>query len=328
MTVLPDFFLDVLVIPKMSYNDFIAEIETVYSRGGGNLIVPVTHIIPGGNGGNVAKTLAGLGVPTTFISETSPLGKHLIEFFFHPIGVRTLVTTSGALASSVILEIPHGTDKHNVMLSASGSVADYSSDKLTPQQWDVLKESNVIVITNAQNLQMEDLVETILDEVPSSTVVSVDFSDLTPHLQRIDGFRKRILEHTTKPPSFITGNEIEIQLLAKELNKTPEDAINHLSRTFPDVVFGLHTVRKAEIWKNGELLALEPCFNVSVLKATGAGDNWHAGFLTGWQLGLTMPESTELANAVAAYQISTGKIGTLEEIIALMNSTPQYNVIV
>ena len=327
MAVLPDFFLDILVNPQMSYEDLIDEIENVYSRGGGNLLGPVTNFVPGGNGGNVAKTLAGLGVTTTFICETSPLGKKLIEFFMHPIGVKTLITTSGDIACSVVLEIPHGTDKHNVMLSASGSVADFSSEKLTPEQWAVLKESNAITITNAQNFQMEDLVETILEEVPPSVIVSIDFSDLTPHIQRIDGFRKRILEHPTRPPSFIAGNEIEIQLLAKKANKKPEEAIEILSSSYPEIMFGLHTAKKAEIWKNSEQLALKPCFKISVLKATGAGDNWHAGFLTGWQLGLSIPETTEFANAVAAYQISTGKIGSLENIINFIASTPHYDLI-
>ena len=327
MTVLPDFFLDVIIDPQMSYDQLIKEIQTIYSRGGGNLLGPEAHFIAGGNGGNVAKTLAGLGVPTTFLCETSQLGKQLIEFFMHPLGVKTLISTSGDMASSVILEIPHGTDKRNVMFSASGSVADFSSDKLTPEQWRVLKDSHVIAITNAQNYQMEDLVEAILEKISSSVVISVDFSDLTPHLQRIDGFRERILEHPVRPPSFISGNETEVRLLAKKLNKKPEKAVEILSSTYPETFFGLHMAQKAEIWKNGEQQAIEPCFKISVQKATGAGDNWHAGFLTGWQLGLlSISEATTFANAVAAYQISTGKIGTFENIINFITSTPQYNL--
>ncbi|MHA2225360.1 MAG: carbohydrate kinase family protein [Candidatus Hodarchaeales archaeon] len=326
MTVLPDFFLDILVNPQMSYEAFIAEIDEIYSRGGGNLLGPVTNFVPGGNGGNVAKTLAGLGVPTTFICETSPLGKQLIEFFMNPIGVQTFIGNSGNMASSVILEIPHGTDKHNVMFSASGSVAEFSSKKLTPEQWDVLQESNVIAITNAQNLQMEDLVETILGNIPSSVVVTVDFSDLSPHLQRIDGFRKRILQHPIKPPSFITGNEIEVKLLAKKPTVKPEEAIYQLSAEFPETMFGLHMANKAEIWKDGNQLAFEPCFNISVLRATGAGDNWHAGFLVGWQgLDLSISEAIIFANAVAGYQISTGIIGNLQDIMSFISSTSRYS---
>ncbi len=325
MTVLPDFFLDVIIDPHMSYDQLIQEIQAVYTRGGGNLLGPEAQFIPGGNGGNVAKTLAGLGVQTTFMGETSALGKQLIEFFMHPLGVKTLISTSGVMASSVILEIPHGTDKHNVMFSASGSVADFSSDKLTPEQWRALKDSHVIALTNAQNYQMEDLAETVLEEVPPSTFVSVDFSDLTPHLQRIDGFRKRILDHPIKPPSFITGNETEIQLLAKESSKTPEIAIQKLSATFPEITFGLHMTNKAEIWKDGEQKAIEPCFKIKVRKATGAGDNWHAGFLVGWHLGLTIPEVAIFANAVAAYQISTGEIGSLEDVLNFINSSSRYH---
>jgi sugar/nucleoside kinase (ribokinase family) len=327
MTVLPDFYLDIIIDPRMSYDQLIQEIQTVYSRGGGNLIGPKAQFIAGGNGGNVAKTLGGLGVPTSFLCETSQLGKQLVEFFLHPLGVKTLISTSGEIASSVIIEIPHGSNKHNVMFCASGSVADFSSERLTPEQWCTLKESHVIAIVNAQNFKMENLVETILKEVPRSIVVSVDFSDLTPHLNRIDGFRKRILEHITRPPSFITGNESEFQLLAKKPNLTPEEAIHHLSITYPRIMFGLHMANKAEIWKDGEQLAIEPCFNIPVLKATGAGDNWHAGFLTGWQLGLSIPETTVFANAVAAYQISTGKIGTLDDVISFAASTPCYDLV-
>ncbi|UCG03518.1 MAG: carbohydrate kinase family protein [Candidatus Heimdallarchaeota archaeon] len=326
MTVLPDFFLDVIIDPHMPYEQLIQEIQTVYSRGGGNLLGPEARFIAGGNGGNVAKTLAGLGISTTFICETSQLGKQLIEFFMHPLGVKTLITTTGDMASSIILEIPHGTDKHNVMFSTSGSVTDFSSKKLTPEQWNVLKESHSIAICNAQNYQMEDLVEAILREVPPSIAVSVDFSDLTPHLQRIEGFRHRILEHPTRSPSFITGNETEVQLLAKEHNKTPEEAIKILSSSYSEIIFGLHMATKAEIWKNGEQLSIEPCFKISVLNATGAGDSWHAGFMTGWKLGLSISESTIFANAVAAYQISTGKIGSLKEIISFKTSTPCYNL--
>ncbi|MFX0124311.1 MAG: PfkB family carbohydrate kinase [Candidatus Hodarchaeota archaeon] len=326
MTVLPDFYLDIIIDPAMSYDKLKHEMETVYSRGGGNILGPKTQFIAGGNGGNVAKTLGGLGVPTIFLCETSQLGKQLVEFYLHPLGVKTLVSTTGEMASSVILEIPYGSNKHNVMFCASGSVAEFSSEKLTPEQWRALKESHVIAVTNAQNFQMENLVETILQEVPPSVVVSVDFSDLTPHLQRIEGFRHRILEHPTKAPSFITGNETEFQLLAHKPNLTPEEAIQHLSITYPNILFGLHMAKKAEIWKDGEQLAKTPCFNISVLKATGAGDSWHAGFLTGWQLGLSIPETTVFANAVAAYQLSTGKIGTLKDVIGFASSSSCYNL--
>ena len=47
---------------NMSYDKLTHEMQTVYSRGGGNILGPKTQFIAGGNGGNVAKTLGGLGV--------------------------------------------------------------------------------------------------------------------------------------------------------------------------------------------------------------------------------------------------------------------------
>ncbi len=324
ITVLPDFFLDVLINPKMSYEELMKGISSTFSRGGGNLLGPEVSLVEGGNGGNVAKTLAGLGVPTTFITESSPLGKQLIEFYFHPLGIRTQLSSKGTLAISVIFEIPSLKGTNNVMLSSTGSLTNYGASKLTKDQWDTIKDSDVVVITNAQNQHMENLVENILRNIPTSTSVSIDFSDLTPHLHRIDGIIERIFEHSN-PPDIIVGNEIEFCQLAKEDLDKPGKAIKFLSASYPSILFGLHMAHKAEIWKNNELLAEEPCFKVHVQKTTGAGDNWHSGFIVGWKLGFPIEKTTEFANAVAGYQISTGRIGSIEDIAKFIKSTPKYN---
>ncbi|MFX0184205.1 MAG: carbohydrate kinase family protein [Candidatus Hodarchaeota archaeon] len=325
-TVLPDFYLDIIVDPQMSFEELMTQIDAIYTRGGGNLLGPEIHFIPGGNGGNVARTLAKLGVPTTFITETSAFGANLIEFFMHPLGIKTSISKEGYTASSLILEMPHGySSKSNVMLSSAGSVVDFSSDKLTSEQWNILKQSTIIAITNAQNMKMEELVESILNEIPKHADISIDFSDLTPHTKRIDGFRKRLLEHPTRHPSLVVGNESEICLLAKQPEKTPEEASRILSTTYPGILFGLHTARKAEVWENGERIASEPAFKVSIQQATGAGDAWHAGFIVGWHLGLPFPEVTKFANATAA-QCIAGSQGSLLEVIKMVQNSPRYTI--
>ncbi|MHA2304917.1 MAG: carbohydrate kinase family protein [Candidatus Hodarchaeales archaeon] len=324
VTVLPDFYFDILVNPNMPYEKLMQKIESTFARGGGNLLGPEVSFVGGGNGGNVAKTLSGLGVPTTFISETSLLGKQLIEFYFHPLGLKTQLTTGGSLSSSVIFEIQSETGTNNVMLSGAGSLADFGADKLTNEQWNTIMKSDVVAITNAQNLVMEDLVETILSKIPKSVSVSIDFSDLTPHIHRLGGIKERILEHTN-PPEIIVGNETEFCLLVKESLNNPEKAIKTLSSSYPSILFGLHMAERSMIWKNSEKLADESCFNVKVQKTTGAGDNWHAGFITGWKLGFSMKQTAEFANAVAAYQISTGNVGSLNEIMSFLNSTTKYS---
>ena len=42
--------------------------------------------------------------------------------------------------------------------------------------------------------------------------VTVDFSDLSPHIHRIDGIMERILEHMN-PPEIIVGNETEFKFM-------------------------------------------------------------------------------------------------------------------
>ncbi len=317
ISVLPDFYLDVIIDPKMPYRVLADQISSVYSRGGGNIIGTDVKFVAGGNGGNVAKTLAGLGVKTAFITQTSDLGKKLIEFFMEPLNIEIITSSPGNLASSVIFEIPtQEYNKTNIMLSSAGSVSNFSYNTLTEEQLERLYQSQVIAITNAQNLKLEHLTEGILKNAPKDLFISIDFSDLTPHHSRIEGFRKRILNHENRPPQLIVGNENEFQLLSKESQSSITKVGRILSNDFPDTHFALHTAKEVYLWKEGELLASKECYNViNIERATGAGDAWHAGLLAGWQGGkLSYEESLIFANAVASYQLSSGKIGSLNDL--------------
>jgi sugar/nucleoside kinase (ribokinase family) len=66
----------------------------------------------------------------------------------------------------------------------------------------------------------------------------------------------------------------------------------------------LHTTSfSATFTKKGETLA--PAFEVPVLRATGAGDAWNAGNILGDAYKLSDDCRLSLANAVAAYYISS-----------------------
>ncbi|MFW9855549.1 MAG: carbohydrate kinase family protein [Candidatus Thorarchaeota archaeon] len=324
ITVLPDFFLDVIINPHMSYKDLIEGIQEIYERGGGNLLGPRINYVFGGNGGNVAKTLGGLGAQTTFITKTSVLGKILVEHFLHPLGVSTYIDSTGEIASSVVLEIPEGGQKRNVMLSWAGSVAQFSAKELTETQWEVLRASRLIAITNAQNQQLEGLTAKILSEISPNTGVSVDFSDLSPHLHRVKGFRERLLDHPVRPPSWVIGNETEIRILTQLSSGPAQAGIQNLSSEYPETSFALHTSREAQLWSGGEMMANVPCFKINVHRATGAGDAWHAGFLIGINLQLSHEDVLKVANATAAYQISTGNIGSLAQVVHFAQRTDVY----
>jgi len=316
ISVLPDFYLDVIIDPKMPFKVLTDQVNSVYSRGGGNIIGTDVKFVAGGNGGNVAKTLAVLGVKTAFITQTSDFGKKLLEFFMEPLNIEVITSSPGKLASSVIFEIPtQENNKTNIMLSSAGSVSNFSYNSLTKEQLERLYQSQVIALTNAQNLKLEDLAEGILNNAPEDLFLSIDFSDLTPHLSRIENFRQRILNHANRRPQLIVGNENEFQLLSKESQSSITKTGQNLSNDFPDTHFAMHTAKKVYLWKEGELLASKECYQLqNIRQITGAGDAWHAGFLAGWQGGLQHEESLLFANAVASYQLSSGKIGSLNDI--------------
>jgi len=66
----------------------------------------------------------------------------------------------------------------------------------------------------------------------------------------------------------------------------------------------LHTSAFAgSFTKDNEVIV--PAFKVSVLRSTGAGDAWNAGNIFGDALGLPVSCRLTLANAVAAYYVSS-----------------------
>src|SRR3989304_2454938 len=185
ISILPDFFLDVLVDPHSDYASFVDLLDNTYRRGGGNILGPTVAFAAGGNGGNVALTTSALDTETFFLGTTSDFGKYLMEFFYGKYGVNVVFSTAGILASSMILEFRKKDQKINVMSSFSGSVADFGPEKLTESQWSVLLESQAVAITNFQNAMLLQLADSIISKIEKDTIVSIDFSDLTPHKARI-----------------------------------------------------------------------------------------------------------------------------------------------
>lgn len=323
-TVLPDFFLDIVIEPNMSYPQLINKINTTFNRGGGNIPGSVIEIVMGGNACNVAQALGCLGCLPSFISETSALGYHLLEFEMRKLGVRIIVSTTGTLASTVIFEIPNSGEKNNVMFNSPGSLPDYSPDKLTTNQWKILQDSSCIVITNIQNQFFESLVQSILDEIPSSTFVSIDFSDLTSHQKRIPNIIKEIFISGSKTPSMIVGNENEIKILNKSLKSSPKVAVRQLSYDYPEILFGLHMTRSGELWLSGELLNKQASYQVEVKRSSGAGDAWHAGLLLGLQGNLSYENALNLANSSAGFKIANNRYGSLKDIVLMTQMIPKH----
>lgn len=324
-TVLPDFSLDIFFEPPESLDQFFSSIQDTYKRGGGNILGSKIRLEIGGNAGNVAQTLAHLEARSAFLCETSPIGKQLLTHHMDQLQIQTEITDTGELSSSLIIEIPDNKEKSNIMFNASGSLVDFNSGKLTEKQWKLLQVSDSIAITNAQNLYLEELTNSILSAVPASTFVSIDFSDLTPHQMRIPNLKQQLFSDSSRPPDLIAGNETEISILSQQSNVNPSEAAHHLSKEYPDTLFALHQADSSEIWKNGTQLAQEPCYQLTVVQATGAGDTWHGGLLYGIQGEISFSEALQFANATAGYKISHGRYGSLYDIIKWSKNQVRYD---
>ena len=333
VAVLPDFFLDILVDPNFSYKEFQEKMDKTFHRGGGNILGSSFNFLPGGNGGNVALVTNQLGMETYFIGETSGLGFELINYFYRSKGIKIFFNTLGELSASFILEFKNKSGKTNIMVSSSKSLRNYGPKKLSDNQINVIKQSGFVCITNFQNSKLLDLINYIFEITDKNQIVSIDFSDLSPHKSRI----KEIYELFTnnKDREFIvTGNENEISMLAsllpnstnKEIQNTDLDHILlSLSKTFRNIAFCLHSADFSSTAISGKLLSKVKTLSLPTIKrATGAGDSWHGGLITAIslsncnQLGIITKnqwkEIIQFANYVAGYWVSIGSPGSISEI--------------
>ncbi len=146
IVLLPDFFLDhFLSITNPA--DVEAQIRRLAAQGGGNYPNIPQFVQQGGNAANTALGLARLGAHPSLICRTNRFGHHLLHYFLAPSGVDlTHVKTDGTLAITTALEL--GDQRTNVMLGDPGSVADFSPDVLTDQDYDCITESDLVAVLN------------------------------------------------------------------------------------------------------------------------------------------------------------------------------------
>ena len=141
-----------------------------------------------------------------------------------------------------------------------------------------------------------------------------DTGDPSPSKKDIPELMKRIL--LEKNIDVLSVNENEAHIYAgqldpkmKRMRKTPEyhEAAKKCARILAKHVSArvdLHTSAFAgSFTKDNEVIV--PTFDVDVLRSTGAGDAWNAGNIFGDALRLPDSCRLTLANAVAAYYVSS-----------------------
>lgn len=318
VVVMPDFFLDRLITYDGDVTEFARAVDEVAKRKGGSIHGIQQMELRGGNATNTAAALAKLGARVSPIITTSPLGFHLLKFCLEPLGVDlSHVKTQGEMALTTAFELFHKSEKVNVMISTLGSLPDFSSNSLTEEDFNALKQADYVCLFHWACTRRfgTELAKEVFRYVKKDGKgrTYYDTADPTPNLEAVPNLMKKVL--LRKYIDVLSANENEAFWYASQLS---ED-VNLLRRELkPDKLaiecarilakhlsarIDLHTTTFAGSFTQKTEVTV-PAFKVPVLRSTGAGDSWNAGNIFGDALGLPVACRLTLANAVAAHYIS------------------------
>lgn len=331
VVVMPDFFLDRLVTYEGDLNHFSRAIAGVAERKGGSIHGIKQLELRGGNAANTAAALAALGAKVYPIIDTSLLGFHLLKFYLNPFKADlSHVKTNGKMSLTTAIELTHEGRRVNVMMSDLGSLPEFGLNNLTPEDFQILREADYVCIFHWAGTQRwgTQLAEGVFDYVrkEGKGKTYYDTADPNPKKEEVPKLVKKVLLKNLV--DIFSVNENEALCYASQLNEKvgsfqKKMKLDELAKECARILaknlsarVDLHTTTFAGSFTGNSEVTV-PAFKVSVLRATGAGDTWNAGNLFGDAIGLPDHCRLTLANAVAAYYISspTGEHPTLPKLV-------------
>ena len=331
VVVMPDFFLDRLVTYEGDLNHFSKAMAEVAEHKGGSIHGIKQLELRGGNAANTAAALAALGAKVYPIISTSPLGLHLLKFYLDPFQVDlSHVKTDGKMSVTTAIELTHQGERVNVMMSDLGSLSEFGLDNLTPEDFQVLREADYVCIFHWAGTQRwgTQLAEGVLDYVrkEGKGKTYYDTSDPNPKKEEVPRLVKKVLLGNLV--DIFSVNENEAFCYASQLNEKVSSLrkkmkLDELAKECARILaknlsarVDLHTTTFAGSFTNNSEVTV-PAFKVPVLRATGAGDAWNAGNIFSDALGLPDRCRLTLANAVAAFYISSpdGEHPTMSKLV-------------
>ncbi|UCG44566.1 MAG: carbohydrate kinase family protein [Candidatus Bathyarchaeota archaeon] len=318
VVVMPDFFLDRIVAYGGTPGAFCEAITEVTERYGGSLHGIRQAVLRGGNAANTAAALASLGVKVCPLIKTSLLGYQLLKYYLAPFQVDlSHVKIDGTMALTTALELTYRGKKANVMMSNLGSLAEFSLEDLTSEDFQLFHEADYVCIFNWAATKhwgtevAKGVFETVKSEGKGKTYF--DTSDPRPNKENVPKLMKRVL--LSNLVDRLSVNESEALYFASQLsreaaglrkNSNADTKARMSARILAKTLsarIDLHTPRFAGSF-TGQTEIVVPAFKVHALRATGAGDAWNAGNILGDVLNLSDNQRLTLANAVAAYYVS------------------------
>jgi sugar/nucleoside kinase (ribokinase family) len=327
VVVMPDFFVDRFVTFPGDARLFTRKIEEVVSHFGGNIHGIKQMELGGGNATNTASALAKLGAAVYPIIKTGQLGLNLLEFYLKPLGVDlSHVKVEGETALTTALEFMHNDGKVNVMMGDFGSLPSFGPKDLDEADLRLLKEADYACVFNWAPLKLAtELAETVFNYVKTEGKAKTyyDTGDPSPNKKNIPKLVKKVL--SSENLDVLSVNENEASQYASQIDPHLRRKVNRKSLAkecarilarYVSARVDLHTGAFAGSFKKDDEVIV-PSFNVNPLRTTGAGDTWNAGNILGDVLRLPDSCRLTLANAAAAFYVSSSSAehASLSEIV-------------
>ncbi len=337
---MPDFFVDHFVIGG-SFEDFNRGLRQMAEQGGGNLLGNTQFIRRGGNAVNTASALLELGIDPVLIVTTDDYGARILPTLVHQDLDLSHVHKDGRLSSTVSIEVDFEGRRVNLMVSDSGSAADFAFSDLTRDDLNAIRDSSLVALLNlnhnadAPRLAVE-LFEAVSESSPATKFI--DVGDPSGNQGIIEPLARQVLSDGLV--DIISLNENEARWFAwaltgkqdrwKTLSPNHEDWLSaaQLVSKETGVRVDLHTQFFAATIDE-EDLTVAPTFRTECRVALGAGDAWNAGNILGTLLNLSKIDRLALANSVAALYVSsdTASHPLLTEVIQHLGSEPSLEEI-
>ncbi len=339
VVVMPDFFIDRFVTYRGSAKQLYEAMVKVAERKGGNIHDVKQMELRGGNAANTAAALAALGVKVYPIITTNLMGFQLLQYYLGPFGVDLFhVRLDGEVALTTAFELAHDKERVNIMMGDLGSLPNFGPKNLAEKDFELLQEADYVCVFNWASTRRwgtelaEKVFRYVKEEGKGRTYY--DSGDPTPNSKNIQKLLKKVIK--TRLVDILSINENEAFQFASRLDsrvKPLKSKLNHhdmakecaraLARQLSARV-DLHTTAFAGSFTRENEVVL-PAFPVSDLRSTGAGDSWNAGNIYGDSLEIPDSCRLTLANAVAAYYVSspTAEHPTLPKLIEFCQKQQQ-----
>jgi len=317
VVVMPDFFLDRLIILNWNIAAFAEKLQEVANHKGGCLDGIAQIDLKGGNAVNTASALTALDVKVTPIVCTNAFGLKLMKIHLANDNIDfSHVKIFDRPSTTTAIEVKTEQGRANIMLRDVGALADFGPQHLDDDDFQTIEEADFVCIFNWAGTR--NFGTKLARAVFSHTKMRgkgrtyYDTADPTPNKQQIPNLIRDILE--SKQLDMLSVNENEAICYASHLNRkkeTVEDlSVEERAKESARLLASRYSARidlhatNFSVTFTGKKEKIVPAFRVPVLRATGAGDAWNAGNILGETYDLSDGARLTLANAVAAYYVS------------------------